>query len=264
MSGRCYYVPLLAPSPCERLSRLRVVWASLTSQRPSARLLLGWQGVPVFRLGFRFRHTSVSGFPLSWLIIRIPYRPPRNRWDLSSSRRFSFPMPCASDLVRPSGISPRQNLRPMFVFSVVRLVSRRCHAISIIIPTCRFLCIGFRCVDDVATCIFALNEAEWLRGGASPLWPRVNSDYASRLLFACTAGLNPPIPLRQPRKTRYGWVAGPCPTGTFTLQEPPRAIARSSNQLNLLIIKNDQIMVNIILNNRLAILHAIALKNRQA
>ncbi len=213
------YVPLLAPSPCERLSRLRVVWASLTSQRPSARLLLGWQGVPVFRLGFRFRHTSVSGFPLSWLIIRIPYRPPRNRWDLSSSRRFSFPMPGARDLGRPSGISPRRNLRSKFVFSVVRLVSRRCHAISIIIPTCRFLCIGFRCVDDVATCIFALNEVESLRGGASPHWPRECSVYASRLLFACTAGHTPQIPLRQPRKTRYGWVASPCPTGTFTPQE---------------------------------------------
>ena len=173
------------------------------------------------QVGFRFRHTSVSGFPLSWLIIRIPYRSPRNRWDLSSSRRFSFPMPGARDLGRPSGISPRRNLRPMFVFSVVRLVSRRCHAISIIIPTCRFLCIGFRCVDDVATCIFTLNEAESLRGGASPLWPRECSVYASRLLFACTAGLNPnpPIPLRQPRKTRYGWVASPCPTGTFTPQE---------------------------------------------
>ena len=115
-------------------------------------------------VGFRFRHTSVSGFPLSWLIIRIPCRSPRNRWDLSSSRRFSFTMPGARDLGRPSGISPRRNLRSKFVFSVVRLVSRRCHAISIIIPTCRFLCIGFRCVDDVATCIFALNEAESLRG----------------------------------------------------------------------------------------------------
>ena len=60
MSGRCYYVPLLAPSPCERLSRLRVVWASLTSQRPSARLLLGWQGVPVFR----FRTPDVLDFTI--------------------------------------------------------------------------------------------------------------------------------------------------------------------------------------------------------
>ena len=212
------YVPLLAPSPCKRLSRLRVVWASLTSQRPSARLLLGWQGVPVFRLGLGFGILQFPGFPCRG-IIRIPCRSPRNRWDLSSSRRFSFPMPGARDLGRPSGISPRRNLRSKFVFSVVRLVSRRCHAISIIIPTCRFLCIGFRCVDDVATCIFALNEVESLRGGASPHWPRECSVYASRLLFACTAGHTPQIPLRQPRKTRYGWVASPCPTGTFTPQE---------------------------------------------
>ena len=140
------------------------------------------------QVGFRFRHTSVSGFPLSWLIIRIPYRSHRNRWDLSSSRRFSSTMPGARDLGRPSGISPRRNLRSKFVFSVVRLVSRRCHAISIIIPTCRFLCVGFRLVDNVATCIFTLNEAESLRGGASPLWPSECSVYASRLLFACAAG----------------------------------------------------------------------------
>lgn len=33
------------------------------------------------------------------------------------------------------------------------------------------------------------------------------------------ADSTPQAPLRQRRKTRYGWVASPCPTGTFTLQE---------------------------------------------
>ena len=172
---------------------------SPTAFRPPS---IGLAGRTCLQVGFRFRHTSVSGFPLSWLIIRIPCRSRRNRWDISSSRRFSFPMPCARDPGRPSGISPCRNLRPRFVFSVVRLVSRRCHAISFIIPTCRFLCVGFRGVNNVATCIYALNEAESLQGGASPLWPRECSVYASRLLFACTAGFAPPIPLRQPRKTR--------------------------------------------------------------
>ena len=211
------YVPSLAPSPSERLSRLRVLWASLTSQRPSARLLSGWQGVPVIRLGLGFGILQFPGFPCRGSLSAYPAVPPGTDGTSQVLERFSFPMPGARDLGRPSGISPRRNLRSTFVFSVVRLVSRRCHAISIIVPTCRFLCIGFRCVDDVATCIFALNEAESLRGGASPLWPRECSVYASRLLFACTAGHTPQIPLRQPRKTRYGWVASPCPTGTFTL-----------------------------------------------
>jgi len=94
-------------------------------------------------------------------------------------------MPGARDPDRPSGISPRRNLRSMLVFSVVRLVSRRCHNISIIAATYRFLCVGFRHVNNVATCIFTLNEAESLQGGAAPLWPRKYSVYASRLLFAC-------------------------------------------------------------------------------
>jgi len=72
----------------------------------------------------------------------------------------------------------------------------------------RFLCIGFRHDNNVATCIYTLNEAESLQGGASPLWPRKYSVYASRLLFACTR--------RRIRKYRFasrarldrgGWLA---------------------------------------------------------
>ena len=67
---------MLAPSPCERLSRLRVVWASLTSQRPSARLLLGWQGVPVFRLGLGFGILQFPGFPCRGSLSAYPAVPP--------------------------------------------------------------------------------------------------------------------------------------------------------------------------------------------
>ncbi len=45
-------------------------------------------------------------------------------------------------------------------------------AISVIISTCRFLWVGFRNINNVATCIYTLNEAESLQVGASPLWPR--------------------------------------------------------------------------------------------
>jgi hypothetical protein len=52
----------------------------------------------------------------------------------------------------------------MFVFSVCRLVSRRRHRISIIASAYRFLCIGFRHVNDVATGLDAFNETEIASG----------------------------------------------------------------------------------------------------
>ena len=42
-------------------------------------------------------------------------------------------MPGASDPDRPSGISPCQSFRSIFVFSVLCLVSRQCHNISTIV-----------------------------------------------------------------------------------------------------------------------------------
>ena len=52
----------------------------------------------------------------------------------------------------------------MFVFSVSRLVSRRCHRISIIISAYRFLGVGFRFVNHVATGMDAFVEAEIASG----------------------------------------------------------------------------------------------------
>ncbi len=69
-----------------------------------------------------------------------------------------------SDPDRSSGISPCENLRSMFVFSVCRLVSRRCHRISIIASAYRFLCRGFRFVNNVATGLDTFNEAEIASG----------------------------------------------------------------------------------------------------
>ena len=54
-----------------------------------------------------------------------------------------------------------------------------------------------------------------LQGARSPLRPPGYSVYASPILFAVSPRL------RHGRKTRYGWVASPYPTGTFTLQEMP-------------------------------------------
>jgi len=50
-------------------------------------------------------------------------------------------------------------------------------------------------------------------GCTSPLRPTGYSVYASPALFAAFRRL------RHGRKTRYGWVASPYPTGTFTPQE---------------------------------------------
>jgi hypothetical protein len=54
-----------------------------------------------------------------------------------------------------------------------------------------------------------------LQGTRLPLRPTGFSVYASSILFAVFPRL------RHGRKTRYGWVASPYPTGTFTLQETP-------------------------------------------
>jgi hypothetical protein len=59
-------------------------------------------------------------------------------------------------------------------------------------------------------------------GCASPLRPTGCSVYASPVLFATFRQL------RHRRKTRYGWVANPCPTGTSTPQEAP-SLARRDN-----------------------------------
>ena len=55
-----------------------------------------------------------------------------------------------------------------------------------------------------------------LQGARSPLRPTGCSVYASPILFPVSTSR-----LRHGRKTRYGWVASPYPTGTFTLQETP-------------------------------------------
>ena len=55
-----------------------------------------------------------------------------------------------------------------------------------------------------------------------PREPMGVSVYALPDLFAAFRRLRPGP------KTRYGWVASPCPTGTFTLQEMP-SLARRDN-----------------------------------
>src|SRR5438105_9333997 len=58
------YVLLFGPSPCDRLYRLRVLWANLTPRESSAALLLVGRAYPVWRVNsafslFRLRPTWV-------------------------------------------------------------------------------------------------------------------------------------------------------------------------------------------------------------
>ena len=63
-------------------------------------------------------------------------------------------------------------------------------------------------------------------GRASPLRPTGCSVYASPVLFAALKRL------RLRRKTRYGWVASPFPTGTFTPLEAPSLSRRDNEKAN--------------------------------
>ena len=58
-------------------------------------------------------------------------------------------------------------------------------------------------------------------------------DTLSTLRPSCSPHVQPR--LRHGRKTRYGWVASPYPTGTFTLQETPSLSWRENASLQLLL-----------------------------
>ena len=183
----------------------------------------------------------MSGFPLLCLNIHMPFSSSGSRWGLPSSRRFSSYMPGAGDPGRPSGISPRQDVRSMFVFSVRCLVSRQCHDISTMVLSFRFLCIGFRPHNTVAACIVSFDEAVSLQGGAPPLWPTRFSVYASPLLFTF-ATVSIPLATLSARGATLdtgGWLTltrylpEPLPTGTCTRQEAPSFAWRTMRSVPL-------------------------------
>jgi hypothetical protein len=166
-------VTRLAPSPCTRLSRARSTMRQ--SDSPSNFSL------PPFVVGAAYLHKFDldSGLPLS------PGFPSRGSLSVSlivpqelmGPLKFSTPLLLharRSDPGRPSSVSPNRRLR-----------------------------VGFRLVNNVATCSDAFNEAHFrFRVVRSPLWPTAYSVYASPLLFACARRSFPQPPLRQQRKTR--------------------------------------------------------------
>ena len=96
-----------------------------------------------------------------------------------------------SDPDRPSGISPCRNLRSTFVFSVVCLVSRQCHKISIIISANDSSVSASATLTTWPPVLVLLTRLKSLQEGATSLWPSDYSVYASRLLFTHPAGLKP-------------------------------------------------------------------------
>lgn len=93
-----------------------------------------------------------------------------------------------SDPDRLSGISPRENLRSMFVFSVCCLVSRQCHRISIIISATDSSIWASVSLTTWPPVLMLLTRLKSLQEGATSLWPRDYSVYASQLLFTHPAG----------------------------------------------------------------------------
>ena len=101
----------------------------------------------------------------------------------------------------------------------------------------RFLCIGFRCVKNVADCIDTLTMLTWLQGCAYPLWPMWFSVYASCILLCSRLPQSKPLAtLRRIRNTRYGWLVRPyeipilgfLPSGSFTLKEATSFACRTN------------------------------------
>ena len=139
----------------------------------------------------RFQHCSVSGFPLPCLRSCIPYAVASHGEErLGPPKFFDLSLPACHGLRTPADL-------------------------SILAPT-DGLGLPSVCVKTLGVRHNRLFEAvPALQGARSPLRPPGYSVYASSILFAVSPRL------RHGRKTRYGWVARPYPTGTCTLQEMP-------------------------------------------
>ena len=136
-----------------------------------------------------------------------------------------------SDPDRPSGISPCQYVRTLFVFSVRCLVSRQCHSISSIVLTSDSSVLASRKLT-LSPSVFRINEAEIASGWyVTPLAYKILCVRFTSIVHVCYSIPSIHNAVRQRRNTRYGWVVNPfeqsffflitLPTGTCTRQEAP-------------------------------------------
>ena len=126
------YVSLSAPSPCERRYRLPVLYGLIRLPKglPSSSVWLGRRTCQPRSKMVSLRLASVSGFPLAWLNNRMAY--------------ISSVVPGANGASHVPDVS-----------------LHACHALMTPADPpesrpYRFLCIGFRAVNDVAPCTLLL------------------------------------------------------------------------------------------------------------
>jgi hypothetical protein len=146
----------------------------------------------------RFQHCSVSGFPLLCLKSCIPYIVVFHGQErVGPPKFFNVSLPACHGRRTPADLPTLANTGGLVLPSV--------------------------CVKTLGVRNKRLFEAvPALQGTRLPLRPTGYSVYASPILFAVSPRL------RHGRKTRYGWVASPYPTGTFTLLETPSLSWRCS------------------------------------
>ena len=147
--------------------------------------------VPWSTVERRFQHCSVSGFPLPCLKSCIPYTVIFHGQErLGPPKFFDASLPACHGLRTPADLHILAKTDALVLPSV--------------------------CVKTLGVRNKRLFEAvPALQGARSPLRPTGFAVYASPILFAVSSRL------RHGRKTRYGWMATPYPTGTFTLPETP-------------------------------------------
>jgi hypothetical protein len=138
----------------------------------------------------RFRHSSVSGFPLACLIHPYTVRRPSRSQEPTGPPKFSnASLPACHSLRTPAD------------FHMLALTHVSCWLRDTLRPS--------------PSTTHSFRSSTSFQGTRLPLRPAEFSVYASPVLFGYS------FCLRHRRNTRYGWVASPYPTGTRTRQDAP-------------------------------------------
>ena len=147
--------------------------------------------VPCSTVERRFQHCSVSGFPLRCLRSCIPSSKVFHVQErLGLPKFFDVSLPACHGLRTPADL---HNLA---------------KSVALMLPS------GALKPSASAIAMSKLYQHFRVRGHPYGL-----QDALSTLRPSCSPQAS--LRLRHGRKTRYGWVASPSPTGTFTLQETP-------------------------------------------
>jgi len=140
----------------------------------------------------RFQHRSVSGFPLTCPHSRIPYSDTSHSQELMGPPKFfDASLPACHGLWTPADL---------------HILAK---SDALVLPSLNVKTLGVR-----NKLISKLYQHFRVRGHPYGL-----QDSLSTLRPSCSPWSRPR--LRHGRKTRYGWMANPFPTGTFTRQDTP-------------------------------------------